>query len=331
VEEPTRSSGIVGEVSGFIGSHTTRALLDLGESCVLVQRRAASAPDLFANETGERVLIEQADVADRPALLEVGKRHQITGIINLAGNFHLTPNLALNPGDPVGSVRTGIDGMLNVLQAALDWQVPRVGLASTIGVYDAGDGLLREDLPLPLAAAHPIPAAKKVQELLSNYLGTATALETYNVRIGAAWGPLGRTASPFNPVPQLVHAAVRGTLPDFSTLRSAPHAQDGLDLVYVRDCGRAIALLQLAGTLRHRVYNVASGRTTTNQEVTGAIEQVLPGVHIDLPAGRDPKGSGRDLCLDIGRLREDTDYQPDYDIQRAVADYVGWLRAGHQR
>ena len=28
---------------GFIGSHTTRALLDLGESCVLVQRRATAA------------------------------------------------------------------------------------------------------------------------------------------------------------------------------------------------------------------------------------------------------------------------------------------------
>ncbi len=29
---------------GFIGSHTTRALLDLGESCVLVQRRAPELP-----------------------------------------------------------------------------------------------------------------------------------------------------------------------------------------------------------------------------------------------------------------------------------------------
>ena len=35
---------------GFIGSHTTRAMLDLGESCVLVQRRAAAVPDAFADE-----------------------------------------------------------------------------------------------------------------------------------------------------------------------------------------------------------------------------------------------------------------------------------------
>ena len=41
---------------GFIGSHTTRAMLDLGESCVLVQRRAAAVPDAFA---GRRVFVEQ--------------------------------------------------------------------------------------------------------------------------------------------------------------------------------------------------------------------------------------------------------------------------------
>jgi nucleoside-diphosphate-sugar epimerase len=45
---------------GFIGSHTTQALLDLGESCVLVQRRAAVVPDALVGEVGRRVFVEQA-------------------------------------------------------------------------------------------------------------------------------------------------------------------------------------------------------------------------------------------------------------------------------
>ena len=52
---------------GFIGSHTTRAMLDLGESCVLVQRRAAAVPEAFASESGRRVFVEQADITDRAA------------------------------------------------------------------------------------------------------------------------------------------------------------------------------------------------------------------------------------------------------------------------
>jgi UDP-glucose 4-epimerase len=51
---------------------------------------------------------------------------------------------------------------------------------------------------------------------------------------------------------------------------------------------------------------------------------------VDLPAGRSP-GSGPDLYLDITRLRQDTGYQPVYDTDRAVADYLAWLRVGHDR
>ncbi|WTF33264.1 NAD-dependent epimerase/dehydratase family protein [Streptomyces sp. NBC_01602] len=43
---------------GFIGSHTVRALLDLGEDCVVVQRHARELPAVLA---GERVEVEQAD------------------------------------------------------------------------------------------------------------------------------------------------------------------------------------------------------------------------------------------------------------------------------
>ena len=53
---------------GFIGSHVTRALLDLGESCVLVQRRTSGPNGLIAGDEGTRVFIEQADVTDQGAL-----------------------------------------------------------------------------------------------------------------------------------------------------------------------------------------------------------------------------------------------------------------------
>jgi UDP-glucose 4-epimerase len=50
-----------------------------------------------------------------------------------------------------------------------------------------------------------------------------------------------------------------------------------------------------------------------------------------LPAGRDPNGLGRDIYLDITRLHQDTGYRPAYDTERAVADYINWLRAGNER
>lgn len=312
---------------GFIGSHTARALIGLGESCVLVQRREPTLPGGLAGEVGKRVFTERADITDLAALLEIGTQHKITGIIHLAGSVPWPPGAE----PPVAGARTAVGGLLNVVQAACDWQVPRVGIASTIGVYGGvtADPPLREDTPLPMASGHVIPAFKKIGELLASHLASATGITIVSYRI-SPWGPGGNPNSPFTAAPQLVHAAVRDTAPDFSALPTPPRAGDGLDMCYVKDCGNAIALLQLAPRLSHGTYNIASGTVLTNGEVAAAVRKIVPGALIDLPEGRSP-GHGADICLDISRLREDTGYRPAYDTDRAVADYIAWLREGHER
>ena len=130
----------------------------------------------------------------------------------------------------------------------------------------------------------------------------------------------------FIAAPQMVHAAVRGR-----PLDQPVCAADGGDLVYVRDCGRAIALLQLADRLSYRTYNLSAGRVTTNAEVAAAIGEVIPGARLALRDGRGTGWLGRHIYLDITRLREDTGFRPGYDTTAAAADYIGWLRSGNER
>lgn len=305
---------------GFIGSHTVRALLDQGEKCVVVQRRPRELPAVLADAP---VTVEQADVADRAALLALGRRHDITGIVHLAGSFPRSTD----PDTSVAATRSALDGLLNIVQAAQDWGVRRLGLASTIGVYVGAEnaGRFREDVPLAMDVPVSIPAFKKVGELLGGYLADAAGLDIVNYRVSGTWGPLGHK-DPFFAAPALVHAAARGTAPDLSHLVGPAQAEDGLDLNYVKDTGRAIALLQLADRLNHRTYNVGSGRATTNAQLADAIRKVVPDARVDLPAG----GSAQHLVLDISRLTQDTGYRPEYDTERAAADYIGWLRAGNE-
>lgn len=305
---------------GFIGSHTARALLDRGESCVLVQRRADVEAPLFPDELGKRIHVEQLDVANRAALLELGQKYPITGIVHLAGAYF---------GDPVADARANLGGLLNLIEAARIWGVRRMGVASSIGVYDGGGvSPLSEDQPLPLTAHHDIAASKKANEVLVSHLGPATGVEIYSARIGAIWGPLGRTASRFFAVPQLIHAAVNGEPIDVSTLPGGapPHAEDGIDLLYVRDCGRALASLQLAERLEHRVYNVSGGRMTTYGEIAEALAAAVPGHVAPVLPGADPNPRFPAMWLDISRLRADTGYEPSFDAARAVSDYVAWIQ-----
>jgi UDP-glucose 4-epimerase len=307
--------------TGFIGSHTVRALHDRGEESVLVQRHTTETPAHLADLP---VVVEPGDITDLASLLDIGRRYEITGIVHLAGYHAWLPS----SGPAVPATRAALDGFLNVIEAAQEWGVARVGTASTIGVYAGitADGPLREDIPLLLSAPHPIPRSKKINELLAEQLSETTGIEIVNYRISGTWGPLGHE-DPFFAAPALIHGAARGTAPDLSGLAFPPHAEDALDLCYVKDTGRGIALLQLADHLSYHTYNIGSGRSTSNAEIIDAIKTVSPDAEVDLPSGETAPAS----YLDISRITQDTGYQPEYDTKHAAADYIDWLRAGNAR
>jgi nucleoside-diphosphate-sugar epimerase len=237
---------------GSIGSHTARALLDLGESVVLTAHRSIRLPEFLAGEPGGRVVVEPLDTTNEAAFLDIGKRHQVTGIVHLAAGRYDLP-------DPVEYLRAETLGLLTALKAATAWDVRRFSVASSIGVYAGVDEVpWRED-------------------------------------------------------------------PDLTPPRPPAYAEDGGDLCYVKDCGRAIALLMLAERLNHGTYNVSTGRLVRNSEVVAAINAAVPGANVALPQGRNPDRPP-DNYLDTTRLREDTGFRPEYDVERAVPDYVGWLR-----
>jgi UDP-glucose 4-epimerase len=304
---------------GSIGSHTARALLDLGESVVLTAHRSTELPEYLADEPDGRVVVEPLDTTDEASVLDIGKRHEITGIVHLAAGRYDLP-------DPVEYLRADTLGLLNALEAATVWGVRRFSVASSIGVYAGVDEVpSREDAPLPVVAPHQIHAFKKTAELFAQLAGESAGFDAVSLRIGTIWGPLGPPDNPFFALPRLLSAAVWGEDPDLTPPRPPAYAEDRTDLCYVKDCGRAIALLMLAERLNHRIYNVSSGRLVEYSEVVAAINAVVPGANVTLPAGRSPERP-LDNYLDTTRLRADTGFRPEYDVERAVPDYVDWLR-----
>jgi UDP-glucose 4-epimerase len=304
---------------GFIGAHTTRALLDLGEDCVVGRFQVDRRPPFLNDDVGTRLFVEPLDCTDLDALRTIGKRYPVTGIVHLAG---------VRPGSMpvVDELQSNVTAMLNVLRVAAEWSVPRVTLASTIGVYGGVDApVWPESAPLPMTSAHTIPAAKKASEVLAGVVASAGGFEAVHVRIGAIWGPLGRARSLFIAAPALVHAAVHAADPG----QTQAYADDTVDLCYVRDCGRAIALIQTTDRLQHATYNVGSGTATTNARFCDALRAVVPETRLNLRPGRGPNAVPDDPYLDITRLRTDTGYEPIYDLDAAVADYISWLRAGN--
>src|ERR671930_1493760 len=111
---------------GTIWSHTARALLDLGESVVLTAHRSTQLPEYLAGEADGRVVVEPLDTTDQATFLDIGKRHEITGIVHLAAARYDLP-------DPVEYLRADTLGIINALKAATGWGVLRLFVASYRG------------------------------------------------------------------------------------------------------------------------------------------------------------------------------------------------------
>jgi UDP-glucose 4-epimerase len=308
---------------GFIGLHTARAFLDAGEDVVITYFQTWREPSFIKDEYHKRVQIEKIDITDREGLMVLGKKHGIDYIAHLA-----VPGLgALGPLD---DLRTNITGLTHVLEAALAWGVKRLTLASSVAVY-AGlpAGPFVEDALLPIDSGNPTETFKKAWEILALHFASRTGLEIISMRMGGIWGPLYHSMA--NLPSRLTHAAVRGTDLDLASGRGGvPFAEDGGDLCYVKDCAQGIQHLTLTEKLPHKIYNIGSGRATTNGELLAAVKWAVPAFTLEIKEGRSPRWR-QDVYMDITRLQADTGYEPKYTVETGVQDYVAWLRAGNAR
>jgi UDP-glucose 4-epimerase len=149
------------------------------------------------------------------------------------------------------------------------------------------------------------------------------------VRLSGIWGPGGRNSSRIFALPGLVHAAIH---PDQTSadMFTSFREDDAADLCYVKDCARAIALMQTAKHLNHATYNVGGGQAFTNSEVVASLTAAVPGFKTKLAPGETP-GHPTDPYLALDRLRDDTGFKPEYSLETGIHQYVTWLRKGNAR
>ena len=308
---------------GFIGLHTARRFVDSGEDVVVTQFRTRREPEFIRNELGKHVIVESLDVTSPHDVIDMVRKHGVTGIVHLA-----VPLVgALTPAE---DYRVNMAGLINVLEAARLGGVPRVTFASSVAVYASlGSGPYHEDTPLPLASpGNATEAYKKAWEVLALHWADRTGVEVVAVRASGIYGPLYHTL--LNLPSRICHAAARGVPVNFAGARGgAPFAEDEGDFCYVKDCATGFFLLQsAAGPLPHRVYNIGAGESRTNADVVAAARRLLPELQVELQPGHGPRAR-KSPYLDTARAKADVGYEPEYPLERGISDYIGWLRQGN--
>jgi UDP-glucose 4-epimerase len=300
---------------GFIGLNTARRFVEVGEKVVISQHSAHRLPD----ELNGKVATARMDVTNPYEVFEVVRRHGVDSIVNL-----MAP--------PARSVSTQADyhlytaGLQNVMEAARTFGLRRVSLGSSVAVYGGlPSGPFSEDTTLPIASPTQVSAFKKGMEMHAHFWAAQAKLDVIALRIGSIYGPL--YYSMHNPISRLCHGAARNLAPDFKDRPDGKIFEDDQgDWTYVEDVARGIQMLHTAERLAHRVYNVASGRASSNKDAVAAVRKAAPGAPGDvLKPGRTP-GNARNPATDLSRIKADVGYEPAHTLESGIAAYIDWLR-----
>lgn len=302
---------------GFIGMHTVRHVLDAGEDVVIGAHSSRREPDLFKDEIGKRVHIATVDVTNPLSIVEAVQTYGVNRIAHM-----VAPRLgSLSPSD---EYRTNMGGLINVMETARIYGVERVLVASSQSVYlGLKQGPFSEDSPLPVPTSNATEAYKKSFETLGSLYASQTGLSVAFMRIGSIYGPL--YYSGFSLPSRMTRAAVTGNPPDYGR-GGVPFSEDHTDWTYVKDVSKGVQLLSMADSLKHTIYNIGSGRGTSNDEIAEAISAAVPGVNFELQPGKSPNWRSEPF-MDNSRISEDVGYEPKYTIGPAIVEYVEWMRA----
>ena len=96
------------------------------------------------------------------------------------------------------------------------------------------------------------------------------------------------------------------------------------DYTDVRDIVAGYKALALADSLDHRLYNICSGKSLSGKDILALVERI--GNYTDIKVSIDPSkirpSDIMDIYGDSSRIRKELGWQPQYDIEQTIADFV---------
>jgi UDP-glucuronate 4-epimerase len=184
---------LVTGAAGFIGSATSRRLLEAGLSVVgidnlndyydvrLKQRR------LDGLKTDANFTFLQADIESVDQMEAIFRDHTIDAVINLAARAGVRYSLR----NPLVYMNTNANGTLNLLEMMRKHGAKKIVLASTSSLYAGQEMPFSEELPVNTPIS-PYAASKKAAEMVAYTYHYLYGIDVSILRYFTVYGPAGR-------------------------------------------------------------------------------------------------------------------------------------------
>ena len=282
--------------AGFIGSHLTDRLIDMGHDVVVVDNLATGKPQ----NVHKKAYFYKTDVRFE-GLRFVFEMEKPGAVFHLAAQTEAEKALE----DPSFDGEVNILGTLNLLNLMRDYGVGHLIFASSAAVYGPAIGRPFTEAD-PAAPASPGGISKLSAEQYIRLFCDRWGIAWDILRLGTVYGsrqPAGAAAAFLEAMKQKRRGVIHG---------------DGLqtrDFIHVSDAVRAhVYALEAPGG---GSYNVGTGRATSIQALYGLMAS-MTGAEEGPLYEEAPEGSVEERTLDISKIKSDWGFEPAVSLREGL-------------
>ena len=305
--------------TGFVGREVVRLLLEKGEKRPLVMSRDPSPERL--GDLADGIDVVRGDLGHFSHVLEAVKKARPKVI------YHLGATLSVpSEADPAGAMQTNAMGTFHVLEAARLFDVPQVVFASSVGTYGTD---IREDTIHDSTIQRPqffYGMTKVFGEHMGLFYRRKHGVDFRGIRYPSIMGPGVRSPGAVQYTSWVIESCAQGRP---YTIWVEPETR--VPVMYIKDA--ALATVQLAQAPRQDIMTVnylVNGVTPTPSaaELADMVRSRISGARIEFRPDRNIQQLIQESLrpLDDQRARQEWGWQPRYDLENLVDDFLQDLR-----
>jgi UDP-glucose 4-epimerase len=301
--------------AGFIGSNLARALLARGDDVRVLDNFSTGSRGNLAGLDRDVDLVEGD-------LRSYERVHAAVRGVDVVFHQGALPSVPRSVQDPLTTTAVNVEGTLNVLLAARDEGVRRIVNASSSSVYGNGGELPRAESQLPDPIS-PYAVAKLAAERFCTSFSRVYAMEIVSLRYFNVFGPRQDPTSQYSAVvPRFIRAIAAG-----EPVTVYGDGEQSRDFTYVDNVVGANLLAADAGGVSGEIVNVATGGSTTVNQLADTIGRLLsrPVEKVFEP---ERQADVRASWASIEQARRLLTYEPRVDLEEGLTHTSDFLLGG---
>uniref|UniRef100_A0A7C4VTA9 SDR family oxidoreductase n=1 Tax=Fervidobacterium thailandense TaxID=1008305 RepID=A0A7C4VTA9_9BACT len=297
--------------AGFIGSHVTDKLVELGHEVVVVDNLSTGKRE----NVNPKVRFYKIDISDGEAIFKLFAEEKFEYVFHLAAQA----SVAVSVKDPVKDAMWNIVGSLNLIKASVESGVKKFIFSSTGGAIYGEDVKIfptpESVFPQPMS---PYGIAKFTVENYLRFFGKEFDLNYTILRYGNVYGPRQDPYGEAGVVAIFTQRMLKGE--DCTIFGDGEYVRD---YIYVEDVVDANIKAMERGD--KQVLNIGTATGTTTNELFKILKK-LTGYKKEPVYGPHRKGDIRKSVLCYNRAWIELKWEPKYSLEEGLRKTVEWFK-----